>query len=69
MMETIKSDIMKHLNKEVKVVSRENRNRNEIFFGKVVEIYAHIFIVSNGMNKKSYSYSDILSRDIAVTFL
>jgi len=69
MIETIKGDIMNHLNKEVKVVSRENRNRNEIFFGKVVEIYAHIFIVSNGANKKSYSYSDILSRDIAVTFL
>jgi len=69
MIEQIKHDIMKHLNKEVKVVSRENRNRNEIFFGKVIEIYAHIFIVSNGSNKKSFSYSDILSRDIAVTFL
>lgn len=60
---------MKHLNKEVKVVSRENRNRNEIFYGKVTQIYARIFIVSNGTNNKSYSYSDILSRDIAVTFL
>lgn len=69
MIEQIKSDVMKHLNKEVKVVSRENRNRNEIFYGKVVEIYAHIFIVSNGVNKKSYSYSDVLSRDIAVTYL
>ena len=69
MIETIKTDIMKHLNKEVKVVSRENRNRNETFYGKIIEIYSHIFIVSNGTNKKSYSYSDILSRDIAVTFL
>jgi len=69
MIDKIKGDIMKHLNKEVKVVSRENRNRNETFYGKIVEIYAHIFIVSNGENKKSYSYSDVLSRDIAVTFL
>ena len=69
MMEKIKGDIMNHLNKEVKVVSKENRNRNEIFYGKVVEIYAHIFIVSNGANKKSFSYSDILSRDVAITFL
>jgi len=68
-MEKIKGDIMNHLNKEVKVVSKENRNRNEIFYGKVVEIYAHIFIVSNGANKKSFSYSDILSRDVAITFL
>ena len=69
MIESIKADIMNHLNKEVKVVSRENRNRNEIFYGKVVEIYSHVFLVSNGTNKKSYSYSDILSRDITVTFL
>ena len=69
MIETIKGDVMRHLHKEVKVVSKENRNRNEIFFGKVVEIYAHIFVVSNGSNKKSYSYSDILSRDIQVTYL
>ena len=69
MIEQIKTDVMKHLNKEVKVVSRENRNRNETFYGKVIEIYAHIFIVSNGANKKSFSYSDVLSRDIAVTFL
>lgn len=69
MIETIKNDIYKHLNKEVKVVSKENRNRNEIFYGNVVEIYSHVFIVSNGIEKKSYSYSDILARDIQITFL
>ena len=69
MIETIKSDIFKHLNKEVKVISKENRNRNEIFYGNIVEIYSHVFIVSNGLEKKSYTYSDILARDIQVTFL
>jgi len=69
MIETVKADIAKYLNKEVKVVSRENRNRNDIFYGKIVEIYDHIFIVSNGINNKSFSYADILSRDVQITFL
>jgi len=69
MIETVKNNIFKHLNKEVKVVSKENRNRNEIFYGSVVEIYSHIFIVSNGIDKKSFSYSDVLSRDVNITFL
>ncbi|MDD4187927.1 MAG: Veg family protein [Bacilli bacterium] len=69
MIETIKIEIYNHLNKEVKVVSKENRNRNDIFYGNIVEIYSHVFIVSNGIDKKSYTYSDILARDIQVTFL
>ncbi len=68
MIETIKQEIMMHLNKEVKVVSKENRNRNDIFFGNIVEIYSHVFIVSNGNERKSYSYSDILANDIQITF-
>lgn len=69
MIEQIRSDFKSHLYQEVKVVAKENRNRNEIFYGKIVELYAHIFIVSNGVDKKSYSYADVLSRDIQVTFL
>jgi len=69
MIEKVKEDITRHMNKEVKVISRENRNRNDIFFGKIIETYPHVFIVSNGNIKRSYSYADILSRDITVTFL
>ncbi|MDD2238672.1 MAG: Veg family protein [Bacilli bacterium] len=69
MIDKIKSDISNHFNKEVKIISKENRNRNEIFFGNIVEIYSHIFIVSNGIETKSYSYSDILARDVQITFL
>ena len=69
MIETIKSQIYQQLNKEVKVVSKENRNRNEVFYGNVVEIYSHVFIVSNGIERKSYSFSDVLAKDIQITFL
>lgn len=69
MIDSIKSKIYNHLNKEVKVVAKENRNRDEIFFGNITEIYSHVFIVSNGIENKSYSYTDILAKDIKITYL
>lgn len=69
MIDSIKSEIKNHLNTEVKVISKENRNRNEVFYGYIIEYYSHVFIVSNGIDRKSYSYNDILSKDIVLTFL
>lgn len=69
MIESIKSEIMNNLNKEVKIISKENRSRNEIFYGYISECYSHVFIVSNGIEKKSYSYNDILSKDIHLYYL
>lgn len=69
MIESIKNNIRNHLNREVKIIAKENRNRNEVFYGYVSEIYSHVFVITNGIEKKSYSYSDILSKDISITFL
>lgn len=69
MIETIKNQIKNNLNCEVKIISKENRNRNEVFYGYIKEYYSHVFIVDNGKEKKSFSYSDILSKDILITFL
>ncbi len=69
MIESIKNNIRSHLNREVKIIAKENRNRNEVFYGYVSEIYSHVFVITNGIEKKSYSYSDILSKDISITFL
>lgn len=69
MIETIKNKIRSHLNQEVKIIAKENRNRNEVFYGYITEIYNHVFVISNGIEKKSYSYADILSKDIQITYL
>ena len=69
MIESIKNEIKSHLNKEVKIIAKENRNRNEVFYGYITEYYSHVFVISNGIDRKSYSYNDILSKDISITFL
>ncbi len=69
MIDKIKEKVLNHLNRKVKVTSKENRNRDEIFYGNITEIYSHVFIVSNGVENKSYSFSDILANDIKIEFL
>jgi len=69
MIDSIKNEIKNHLNQEIKVISKENRNRNEVFYGFIIEYYSHVFVVSNGIDRKSYTYNDILSKDISITFL
>ena len=69
MIESIKNQVLNHLNKEVKVVSKEKLNKSYIFYVNITEIYSNVFIVDNGIEKRSYSYSDILSNDIFMTFL
>lgn len=69
MIDSIKNEIKNHLNKEVKVIAKENRNRNEVFYGYITEYYSHVFVISNGIDRKSFSYNDLLSKDISITFL
>lgn len=69
MIDSVKTSIHSHLNQEIKVISKENRNKNDIFYGYITEIYSHVFVVSNGIDKRSYSYADVLSKDILITFL
>ena len=45
MIESIKNQILNHLNKEVKVVSKENRNKTDIFYGNITE--SHGFSMQN----------------------
>lgn len=69
MIDEIREKIKNYYNKEIKVISKENRNRNDVFYGIISEIYSHVFVVSNGIEKKSFSYSDILSKDIMIFYL
>ncbi len=68
MIDEIKKLVKDYQNKEVKVISKENRNRNDIFYGIITQVYPHVFIVTNGIETKSFSYADILSRDITITY-
>ena len=65
----IKNKIDKKLGDSVKVVYNGSRNRREEYSGVITEIYNYIFVVEiDGNEKKSFSYSDVLTNTIEIFF-
>ena len=66
----IKEDINKNIGNEVKIIHNEGRNKIYEYTGKVVEVYNNIFIILDSKNdsKRSFSYYDVLTETVKVSF-
>lgn len=65
----IKDNIDSKIGDSVKVIYNGSRNRKEEYSGIIVETYNYIFIVkTTSLEKKSFSYRDVLTNVIEVTF-
>lgn len=65
----IKNKIDNRIGDNVKVIYNGSRNRKEEYSGVISETYNYIFIVKmDGNEKKSFSYSDVLTNTIEVFF-
>lgn len=68
--EKIRSDINDNLGSNVKITHNEGRNKIYEYRGKVIEVYNNIFIIldSNNDSKRSFSYHDILTKTVKISF-
>lgn len=68
--EKIRNNINNKLGHDVKIIHNEGRNRIYEYSGKVVEVYNNIFIVLDRSNdsKRSFSYYDVLTDTVKVSF-
>lgn len=65
----IKNKFDNRVGDSVKVIYNGSRNRKEEYSGVITETYNYIFIVELDCNeKKSFSYSDVLTNTIEVFF-
>ena len=65
----IKNKIDNRIGDNVKVIYNGSRNKKEEYSGVISETYNYIFIVKMDSNeKKSFSYSDVLTNTIEVFF-
>ena len=65
----IKNKIDSRLGDNVKVVYNGTRNIREEYSGVITETYNYIFIIKmEGNEKKSFSYSDVLTNTIEIFF-
>ena len=65
----IKNKINNRIGENVKVIYNGSRNKKEEYSGIISETYNYIFIVKMFDNeKKSFSYSDVLTNTIEILF-
>lgn len=66
--DAIRDNIISHMGNEISVIHNEGRNRILEYHGKVVEVYHNIFIVLDDGGKRSFSYHDILTETVKISF-
>ena len=66
--DAIRENIYKNVGNSIKVMHNEGRNKIYEYNGKIVEVYPNIFIVKVSDAKKSFSYYDILTDTVKVSF-
>lgn len=66
--EAIRDNIHNNMGNVAKIIHNEGRNRILEYEGKVIEVYSNIFIILDHDSKRSFSYHDILTETIRVSF-
>jgi len=65
----IKYSIGNRVGENVKIIYNGSRNKKEEYTGIITETYNYIFIIMmDGNEKKSFSYSDVLTNTIEMNF-
>ncbi|MBE6148752.1 MAG: hypothetical protein E7167_04635 [Firmicutes bacterium] len=67
--EIIKKDLEKKVGQNVRVTVYGLRNKIERYEGRIYKIYPNIFTILYEGDEKSFTYRDIITKDINVKFL
>jgi len=69
MVDEVKNKLNEHIGKEVIIKYNLGRNRCEKYHVVIKELYDNVFLVeSNSNEKKSFSYSDIITNTIKIDY-
>ena len=65
----IRDNLKTHLGERVMVKIYGMRNKTESFIGTIKEVYPQIFTIEVGTTLKSFSYSEIINKEVELTFV
>lgn len=66
--ENVKTKLTKHLGDKVKINYNMGRNKIETYEAIIKELYNFVFVVELENEKKSFSYSDIITKIIKIEY-
>ena len=65
----VKNEINKNIGKKVKITVHGMRNKTEFYEGNIYQIYPNIFTILSDYGEKSFTYRDIITKDITIKYL
>lgn len=64
----IKEEIGKNINRKVRIMVYGMRNRTSEYIGTINEIYPNIFTVLCDGENKSFSYADVITKEVEIYY-
>ena len=65
----VKDEIKKNIGRSVKIKVCGNRNKIDEYIGKINNIYPYIFTVLINGENKSFSYADVITKDVQLIYI
>lgn len=65
----IKEEITNNINKPVRITVYGLRNKSNIFEGVITNTYPYIFTVFVEGENKSFSYADVLTKEVVIEYI
>ena len=65
----IRDELKNNLGKQVKVITKCCRNKSDVFVGIINGIYPNIFTITDGSETRSFSFSEVLTKDITLYYI
>ncbi len=64
----VKLDLLNHLGDIVSIKYNLGRNKYEEYKAKIKELYDYVFIVDTSLGTKSFSYIDVITKSIKISY-
>ena len=64
----IKKNLGNYIGKEVSIKYNLGRNKYESYRVTIKELYDNVFLVENNLGIKSFSYSDVVTKQVKIDY-
>ena len=65
----VKEELKNKLGRFVRVTVYGTRNKVDYYEGKLYKLYPNIFTIIYGSEEKSFTYRDVITKDIRIKYL
>ncbi len=66
---SVRDEISKNIGRKVRIRVYGMRNKNSEYIGTIASIYPYIFTIQVSNENKSFSYADVITKEVTIEYL